>query len=99
MEVYTGTFNKESVHRCSNCNIGLGSEVEYKEHYKTEFHRYNLKRRSVNLPPATVEQFEAKKLLDNAKASAPEQKHCDRCKYTIFNLANHLRLKQHINNI
>lgn len=42
MEVFTGTFNKDTTHRCSTCNIVLTGETEYKEHYKTEFHRYNL---------------------------------------------------------
>lgn len=99
MEIYTGTFNKDTVHRCSNCNTSLSSETEYKEHYKTEFHRYNLKRRSVNLPPATIEQFNAKKASDSAKAGAPEEKHCDRCKYISIYLASRFLRKRHINNI
>lgn len=71
MEVFTGTFNKDTTHRCSTCNIVLTGETEYKEHYKTEFHRYNLKRKSVNLPPATMQQFNTKKQTDSVKAGPP----------------------------
>ncbi len=42
---------------CSNCHYSISNEADYKKHYKSEFHRYNIKRRLVNLPPATFEQF------------------------------------------
>lgn len=45
---------------CSNCYIKL-DENETKEHYKSEFHRYNIKRRLANLKPVSLETYEEKK--------------------------------------
>ena len=46
---------------CSNCKITVQNDEFMKEHYKSEFHRYNIKRHLVNLPSITLEQFEKKK--------------------------------------
>ena len=45
---------------CSNCFIKL-EEDETKEHYKSEFHRYNIKRRLANLKPLTMAAYQEKK--------------------------------------
>ena len=34
---------------CSSCKIYIDNEEEYKNHFKSEFHRYNIKRKLVNL--------------------------------------------------
>ena len=39
----------------------FGSMEEMKAHYKTDWHRYNLKRKVAGLPPLPKEQFEARK--------------------------------------
>ena len=46
---------------CSNCKIQLTNDDSMREHYKSEFHRYNIKRHLVNLAPITHEQFTKKK--------------------------------------
>eukprot|EP01015_Nassula_variabilis_P021642 TRINITY_DN387_c0_g1_i9.p1 TRINITY_DN387_c0_g1~~TRINITY_DN387_c0_g1_i9.p1 ORF type:complete len:314 (+),score=69.49 TRINITY_DN387_c0_g1_i9:85-1026(+) len=46
---------------CSSCRINIELEAEYKKHFKSEFHRYNIKRKLVNLTPATIEQYLQKK--------------------------------------
>ena len=48
------------VNYCSNCQIRL-EEEETKEHYKSDFHRYNIKRRLANLPPMSETAFQDKK--------------------------------------
>jgi len=51
----------------------MGNAEEHKEHHKSDFHRFNLKRKMINLAPVTVEQFNAKvadiKREENAKGS------------------------------
>ena len=42
---------------CVSCEINFKTEKEHKEHYKSEVHRYNLKRKMVNLPPVSEERF------------------------------------------
>lgn len=41
---------------CSNCRIRLDEEESLvKEHYKSEFHKYNIKRKLAGFAPATLE--------------------------------------------
>lgn len=45
------------------------------EHYKSDFHKYNLKRKIAGLPPVTKDWFEARKeLLNSSAATTPVQK-------------------------
>jgi len=37
-------------------NDGVSAELQ-KAHYKTDWHRYNLKRKVADLPPVTAENF------------------------------------------
>ncbi|KAL4508316.1 hypothetical protein ABPG72_003620 [Tetrahymena utriculariae] len=46
---------------CAQCLLQFQNDKEYKVHYKSELHLYNIKRRMLDLIPATPEQFELKK--------------------------------------
>jgi len=46
---------------CSSCSITFNNEEEYKCHYKTDLHRYNVKRRMLNLESISNEHFLEKK--------------------------------------
>jgi len=52
-------------------------------HYKTDWHRYNLKRKVIDLPPVTAEEFQ-KRVLAQREANAEQEKpgivYCDVCK-------------------
>mmetsp|Transcript_16329 Transcript_16329/g.14018 ORF Transcript_16329/g.14018 Transcript_16329/m.14018 type:complete len:82 (+) Transcript_16329:66-311(+) len=67
--------------QCSNCKIEIMNDESLKTHYKSEFHRYNIKRHMVNLPPVTIEQFEKKKnqILETKKLVEEETLKCDIC--------------------
>ena len=49
---------------------GLAAELQ-KAHYKTDWHRYNLKRRVADLPPVSAENFQQRVLAQR------EQVLCD----------------------
>ncbi len=42
---------------CLSCQLIFSTSTEQKEHYKSDFHRFNLKRKVVGLPPITMEMF------------------------------------------
>lgn len=43
---------------CSNCMISMTADDEAtKVHYKSEWHRYNIKRRLLNLQPVDEETY------------------------------------------
>ncbi|XP_026861457.2 ankyrin repeat and zinc finger domain-containing protein 1 [Electrophorus electricus] len=45
---------------CSACQCALVGREEQMEHYKLDWHRFNLKQRLAGRPPFTVEEFEKK---------------------------------------
>jgi len=69
---------------CSNCKIEIKSNDETKEHYKSEFHRYNIKRTLVSLPPLSLENYLKKKTqLVDVKQQEKETVHkCKACNKT-----------------
>lgn len=51
----------ETSYLCSSCQFHLHEEKEYKMHYKSDFHRYNIKRKLLELAPVSNEQFMQRK--------------------------------------
>lgn len=45
---------------CSTCVLAFQDNDTYKIHYKSDLHRYNIKRKMVKLPPVTPQQFSTK---------------------------------------
>ncbi|SCU89224.1 LAME_0E02630g1_1 [Lachancea meyersii CBS 8951] len=43
---------------CRTCENALGSTPERKAHYKTDYHRFNIKRKLNNLPPISSDEFD-----------------------------------------
>jgi len=86
---------------CLNCSVRFLNADMQRDHYKTDWHRYNLKRKIAGLPPVSVEGFE--KLLNeqqNAEKFALEDKslYCKACGKlfkTINAHDNHLNSKKH----
>ncbi|XP_050665402.1 cytoplasmic 60S subunit biogenesis factor ZNF622 [Leptidea sinapis] len=86
---------------CITCQVVFISADLQREHYKLDWHRYNLKRKVAGIPPVTLEEFElrAKEHREQAQNEAsPETVHCKCCSKT-FNTKNafnnHLNSKKH----
>jgi len=45
---------------CISCRMSFLNSKEQREHYKTDLHRFNLKRKVAELPPVTLEVFQQK---------------------------------------
>lgn len=43
---------------CPTCLLSYDNNGDYKSHYKSEIHNYNMKRKLLNLRPANPEEFE-----------------------------------------
>ncbi|RLN72442.1 hypothetical protein BBJ28_00010744 [Nothophytophthora sp. Chile5] len=64
---------------CTACRLSFTTPAEQKDHFRMDWHRYNLKRKVVELPPVTEEQFELRmqKVRQEKEAQAandPKQK-------------------------
>ena len=84
---------------CITCRVAFVDPDLQRSHYKTDWHRYNLKRKVAELPPVTAENFNERVLAQRAVATA-EAKHefCQICKkhFTSENsYQSHLRSRKH----
>lgn len=94
---------------CISCRVAFGDADLQRAHYKTDWHRYNLKRKVAELPPVTAEVFQQKVLAQRAQAaeeqSAKELKgqyYCNVCKKHFNNqstLNNHLNSRKHLEEV
>lgn len=88
---------------CMACQVAFYSADQQRTHYRTDWHRYNLKRKVADLPPATAESFAQRALARQAKAAEDTRKaefsaDCSVCKksYSSENaFNNHLQSKKH----
>lgn len=90
---------------CLNCSVRFQNAEMQREHYKTDWHRYNLKRKIAELPPVSIEEFEKRvNQQKNADAVAQEDQslYCKACK-KLFKSKNahdnHLDSKKHKDNL
>ncbi|KAM1042608.1 hypothetical protein ACFX2A_034767 [Malus domestica] len=54
--------------KCSTCNAFVGDSKQYRDHFKSEWHKHNLKRKTRQLPPLTEEECAADMEMDDYKA-------------------------------
>ena len=90
---------------CITCRVSFADSDIQRRHYKTDWHRYNLKRKVAEMPPVTAEVFQQKVLAQKAEVEAQQQSktkslHCQLCNKTFSSEnahSNHLSSKKHKN--
>lgn len=48
---------KASQRQCVNCQLQFDLEEEYLAHYRSEHHRYNIKRKLIGLQPLSLNEY------------------------------------------
>lgn len=81
---------------CSSCKIEVQNDDNLRDHYKSEFHRYNIKRKLVGLPPVTDDQFAKKKAQLIAESSQSEKDVLYKCELCSKSFASKQTYKQHL---
>jgi len=85
---------------CLTCHVGFADSELQRQHHKSDWHWYNLKRKVVALPPVTPDEFK-KKVLEQKKEGEDVKKEqaCGPCKKK-FKSQNaydsHIRSKKHV---
>ncbi|XP_055639213.1 cytoplasmic 60S subunit biogenesis factor ZNF622 [Toxorhynchites rutilus septentrionalis] len=94
-----------SSYTCLNCSVRFANAEMQRNHYKTDWHRYNLKRKIAELPPVSIEEFEQRiNQQKSADAASLEDQslYCKACK-KLFKTKNahdnHLDSKKHKDNL
>lgn len=88
---------------CITCRVGFADSEMQRKHYKTDWHRYNLKRKVAEMPPVSAEVFQEKVRAQRAEAQAKEQLqsislHCKVCHKHFSSenaFKNHMQSKKH----
>ncbi|OMO95029.1 Ribosome maturation protein SBDS [Corchorus capsularis] len=55
-------------HKCGTCNAFVGDAKEYRDHFKSEWHKHNLKRKTRQLPPLSAEECLADMEMSDSKS-------------------------------
>ncbi|KAF9365575.1 hypothetical protein BGX34_009401 [Mortierella sp. NVP85] len=97
---------RSSLFTCLACQVAFKSADAQRDHYRSDWHRYNQKRKIVELPPVTAEAF-AQKVVAQQQKLAEEQAaaveggnvlECQTCRKTYSSenaYQNHLASKKH----
>ncbi|EFZ02375.1 C2H2 type zinc-finger domain protein [Metarhizium robertsii] len=101
----TGT-SASHPYTCNTCQVAYRNIDLQKGHMKSDWHRYNLKRRVASLPPISSEVFTEKVLQARATSSAEAEKayfeaKCEPCNKTYYSenaYQNHLLSQKHKTN-
>ncbi|KAI2628879.1 C2H2 type zinc-finger-domain-containing protein [Hypoxylon sp. NC1633] len=88
---------------CNTCQVAFRFADTQKGHMKSDWHRYNLKRRVTSLPPISSEVFTEKVLQARASTTAEAdrasfQQACDICQRTYYSensYRNHISSQKH----
>ncbi|KAI8095906.1 C2H2 type zinc-finger-domain-containing protein [Thamnidium elegans] len=85
---------------CLSCQVAFQTPESQRNHYRSEWHRYNLKRKVVNLPCVTLEQFssktEGKRNIDLGLTTTNQ--FCGTCRKSFGSInqyQNHMQSKKH----
>ncbi|KAG8196754.1 hypothetical protein JTE90_014487 [Oedothorax gibbosus] len=86
---------------CLSCKLLFSVAELHQEHYKTDWHRYNLKRRLADLPPLTKDDFDRRAAAFKEDVEGKEKKVSSSCEYcnkhfaTKNAMVSHLQSKKH----
>ncbi|GAA5947492.1 hypothetical protein JCM3765_001700 [Sporobolomyces pararoseus] len=112
MEAHAVGTSTTHPYTCLSCSLAFVDATSQREHYATELHRYNARRRVAGLQPVTKETFESKvqsstaagKVGENGKEVQSEGKKlaCKACNKTFASSATHeahIKTKKHQDNV
>ncbi|XP_068787553.1 cytoplasmic 60S subunit biogenesis factor ZNF622 isoform X2 [Struthio camelus] len=91
-----------ATYTCITCRVAFKDADVQRAHYKTDWHRYNLKRKVADMPPVTAENFQERVLAQRAVAEEQNKvtaTYCTVCskRFATFNAyENHLKSKKHL---
>ncbi|KAL3267379.1 hypothetical protein HHI36_011510 [Cryptolaemus montrouzieri] len=94
-------MDSKDLYTCITCRVAFKDADFQRLHYKTDWHRYNLKRKVVDLPPVTSEAFQTRVTnIRNFNTQLEQDKsvYCKPCRKLFGNpnaYDNHLNSKKH----
>ncbi|XP_033914657.3 cytoplasmic 60S subunit biogenesis factor ZNF622-like [Acipenser ruthenus] len=90
-----------SSYTCISCRVVFSDGDIQRAHYKTDWHRYNLKRKVADMPPVTAENFQERVMAQRAAVEVQSQgtsSQCSTCakRFSTANaFDNHIKSRRH----
>lgn len=111
--VFLNTFSflemsSASPYTCITCHVAFNNGELQRAHYKSDWHRYNLKRKVADLGPITANEFTEKveaiqqhseKNTDDNNRTSLTCKDCGKAFTSENGLLNHMKSKKHIDTV
>ncbi|KAJ8311227.1 hypothetical protein KUTeg_011221, partial [Tegillarca granosa] len=85
-----------SLYTCITCRVAFADGELQRTHYKSDWHRYNLKRKVADLSSVTAETFQQKVLAQKAKAEDQDKNQEETCTVCSKHFSNHNQYENHI---
>ncbi|KAJ2962913.1 hypothetical protein NQZ79_g1984 [Umbelopsis isabellina] len=97
------TAPRSALYTCLACQVAFQTSEKQRNHYRTDWHKYNLKRKVAELAPINAEQFAQKVLAQQARGREEEERldlvyDCILCQKTYRSeqaFTNHVQSKKH----
>lgn len=92
------------LYTCITCRVAFKDGDTQRVHYKSDWHRYNLKRKVAELVPVSADEFKNRVIAQRSEeqqATEAKGKYCDACRKNFNNensYTNHLNSKKHRDN-
>jgi len=99
----TGNVLDTHPYTCNSCAVAFRNSDAQRTHMRSDWHRYNLKRKVADLPPVAADDFNQKVLNAQASTTAAQEqasyaKSCTICQKTYYSenaFQNHILSKAH----
>ena len=62
----SSTEREVKQNKCSTCDAFVGDSKQYREHFKSDWHKHNLRRKTRQLPPLSAEECLADVEMDDS---------------------------------
>jgi len=102
-------MSSSSPYTCITCHVAFNNGELQRAHYKSDWHRYNLKRKVADLGPITANEFTEKveaiqqqrteKSLEQQNRTSLSCKDCGKAFNSENGLLNHVKSKKHIETV
>jgi len=96
-----------ATHTCLGCHVAFNSYEGQRDHFKSDWHRYNSMRKVAELPPVSKETYNERVVLVKSQQKQEEEQsdekiHCQPCKKSFTNqkaFDNHTKSKKHLETV
>ncbi|CAL4104867.1 unnamed protein product, partial [Meganyctiphanes norvegica] len=95
-----------ATHTCLGCHVAFNSYEGQRDHFQSDWHRYNAMRKVAELPPVSKETYNERVGLIKSQKQAEEEIdgkiHCQPCKKSFTSqkaFDNHTKSKKHLDTV